>query len=142
MTDERNPGERGMSRQNYYDFRDRNEVFDELTVEGWSSVSLAGSEGEPQRVTAGIVAGNYFSTLGVTPAVGRGFLPDEDRVEGGHAARRRVAVWKRNRSGYVRHGARDSVDVGAGGELRACPPRDSYRAHHRATLRSLSYSDI
>ena len=82
VTDERNPGERGMSRQNYYDFRDRNEVLDAMTAEGWSSVSLAGGEGEPERVTAGVVTANYFSTLGVKPLVGRGFLPDEDRTEG------------------------------------------------------------
>jgi len=82
MTDARNPGERGTSRQNYYDFRDRNDVFDELTAEGWTYANLAGGEADPERVTAAVVAGNYFSTLGARPIVGRGFVAGEDRTEG------------------------------------------------------------
>ena len=31
-----------------------------------------------------VVSGNYFSALGVTPAVGRGFRPDEEQGEGTH----------------------------------------------------------
>jgi predicted permease len=82
MTDERNPGDRGASRQNFNDFRDRNDVFDELTAEGWTYASLADGVREPERVTAAVVAGNYFTTLGVRPIVGRGFVADEDRIEG------------------------------------------------------------
>jgi predicted permease len=33
--------------------------------------------GDPLRVFGGIVSGNYFSALGVHPALGRGFLPEE-----------------------------------------------------------------
>src|SRR5207344_2583725 len=29
-----------------------------------------------------MVSGDYFNVLGVTPALGRGFLPDEDKVPG------------------------------------------------------------
>jgi predicted permease len=82
MTDERNPGERGVSRQNYADFARRNDVLDSLTAEGFAYVNLAGNEGEPRRVGASVVAGNYFSTLGVKAILGRTFVPDEDRVEG------------------------------------------------------------
>jgi putative ABC transport system permease protein len=82
MTDERNPGERGISRQNFYDLRERNEVFDELTAEGSTYASLAGGEADPQRIIAAVVAGNYFSTLGAKPILGRGFVADEDRTEG------------------------------------------------------------
>jgi predicted permease len=82
MTDERNPGERGVSRQNYADFAGRNEVFDQLTAEGFTSVNLAGGEGEPQRVPASVVAGNYFTALGVKPVLGRTFTSDEDKTEG------------------------------------------------------------
>src|SRR5215468_1416563 len=34
---------------------------------------------EPERVQTGVVSANYFDTLGVTPVVGRAFLPGEDR---------------------------------------------------------------
>jgi predicted permease len=38
--------------------------------------------GSPRRIYGLIVSGNYFEMLGVPPAVGRGFLPDEDRAPG------------------------------------------------------------
>jgi macrolide transport system ATP-binding/permease protein len=82
MTDARNPGERGVSLKNFVDFRDRNEVFEAMTAEGFATVSLEGGNGEPDRVLAEIVAGNYFATLGVKPILGRTFLPEEDRTEG------------------------------------------------------------
>jgi len=34
--------------------------------------------GEPQRVQTGVVSDNYFTLLGVTPIIGRGFLPGEE----------------------------------------------------------------
>ena len=37
------------------------------------------------RVTGAVVSGNYFSALGVQPALGRFFAPDEDRTPGTHA---------------------------------------------------------
>jgi macrolide transport system ATP-binding/permease protein len=82
MTDARNPGERGVSLKNFVDFRDRNDVFEAMTAEGFATVSLEGGNGEPDRVLAEIVAGNYFATLGVKPILGRTFLPEEDRTEG------------------------------------------------------------
>src|SRR4029453_12360987 len=82
MTDARNPGERGISLKNFIDFRDRNDVFEAMTSEAFATVSLAGGNGEPDRVLAELVAGNYFATLGIKPILGRTFLPDEDRTEG------------------------------------------------------------
>jgi predicted permease len=38
--------------------------------------------GSPRRIYGLIVSGDYFEMLGVPPAVGRGFLPDEDRAPG------------------------------------------------------------
>lgn len=53
-----------------------------MTAEGWTYASLAGGASDPERVTAAVVAGNYFSTLGAKPIIGRGFVADEDRTEG------------------------------------------------------------
>lgn len=39
---------------------------------------------ESETLAAEIVTGNYFDLLGLEPAVGRGFLPEEDRVPGAH----------------------------------------------------------
>jgi predicted permease len=44
-------------------------------------VNLSGTD-QDERVTAGLASGNYFSVLGVTPALGRGFLPEEDQSPG------------------------------------------------------------
>jgi predicted permease len=43
-------------------------------------VSLGG--GEPERIWGQLATGNYFSLMGVQPVIGRGFLPEEDRVPG------------------------------------------------------------
>ena len=50
-------------------------------VAAWSKVSLSISTGgEGAAVYGNIVSGNYFSVLGVRPAIGRFFAPDEDRI--------------------------------------------------------------
>jgi hypothetical protein len=78
-----------------YLVRDRNEVFSGLLAYDEIPVALAGG-GAPERVRGAIVSGNYFSVLGVKPALGRAFGPDEDRSPGaapvaviGHA------LWKK-----------------------------------------------
>ena len=42
------------------------------------------STGSTERVRAELVSGNYFSTLGVAPAMGRALLEDDDRQLGTH----------------------------------------------------------
>jgi predicted permease len=44
---------------------------------GWES-NLTGA-GEPERIETSQVTANFFSILGVQPALGRTFLPDEDK---------------------------------------------------------------
>ncbi len=66
----------------YRDLRDQNTVFDGMFCR--FPVSLQISEaGRSDRVPAELVSGTYFSVLGVTPAVGRLFTPEEDRVANG-----------------------------------------------------------
>jgi predicted permease len=76
-----------LSYPNLEDFRRRNRVLTDLA--GYSpplplSLSIPGSSGEPQRVFAQLVTGNYFDVLGIRPAAGRFFAPDEDRTRGTH----------------------------------------------------------
>ena len=40
--------------------------------------------GQAERVQGMIVSGNYFTALRVRPALGRGFLPEEDKTPGTH----------------------------------------------------------
>ena len=81
--DERNPQMTfGTSRDNYIDIRDSNNVFDHTATSARIAVNLAGGTGQPERVTAELVSGNYFDTLATFPVIGRGFLPEEDQTAG------------------------------------------------------------
>jgi putative ABC transport system permease protein len=67
----------------YADLRDSNEVLSGLAANFQQPFSLSdGSQSE--RVIGQIVSGNYFAVLGVRPALGRFFLPEEDRTPGSH----------------------------------------------------------
>jgi predicted permease len=72
-----------VSRPNFLDYRDQNDVFEGMAAAGGTAVSLSGS-GEPEQLFAALVTGNYFSLLGVPMQLGRGFLPDEDITPGTH----------------------------------------------------------
>jgi len=67
----------GLSFPNYEDYRRQNEVFTGLVA--WLNVPLTWSGGaEPRQVQSFLVSANYFDVLGLMPAAGRFFLPDED----------------------------------------------------------------
>ncbi len=57
---------------------------DGLTAYSQRPFSIAVDGGESSRVVGQVVSGNYFDVLGVHPAVGRFFLPDEDVTPGTH----------------------------------------------------------
>jgi predicted permease len=61
----------------YRELRDANSVFSGLIGRQVSPVSIATSS-QPQRATAELVSGNYFSVLGINPVVGRLLTPDDD----------------------------------------------------------------
>ena len=84
-TDERNRGAflnlLPTSPLNYADYRKLDDVFTGLVAHQGVPLSFAG-KGEPEQIFGEIVSGDFFSVLGVTPVLGRGFLPDEDEVPG------------------------------------------------------------
>jgi len=79
--DPKNPGRWLVSYLNYKDYRDRNTVFSSLLMSSLLMVNFTGG-GDAQQLVGEIASANYFSTLGVQPVVGRGFLEEEDRVPG------------------------------------------------------------
>ncbi len=75
---------RGISFPEYREHR-ADSAFSGLLA--YSGVSLAlGSGGEPERINASVVTGNYFSTLRVPMELGRGFVPEEDGARNANPA--------------------------------------------------------
>jgi predicted permease len=68
---------------NYKDYRDRNQVFSGLIAYRIVVASLS-HNGNNERVWGTVVSWNYFDVLGVPPALGRGFLPEEDQTPNSH----------------------------------------------------------
>jgi predicted permease len=73
----------GNSYPDYADLRDRVQSFEGLAAMDGISVAFARRRDEPARGTFGLaVSANFFDVLRVRTALGRTFLPDEDRVAG------------------------------------------------------------
>lgn len=75
------PGRRddiGVSYPAFLDWRNRNHVFEGLSAFREDDFTLTG-KGEAAHLFGGVVSANTFSLLGVSPLLGRNFLPDEDQ---------------------------------------------------------------
>ena len=73
----------GVSYPNYRDLRDVSHAFDGLVAYQISSVSFARSRETVREMHRGaLVSDNFFDVLGVPPALGRTFRPEEGRVPG------------------------------------------------------------
>ncbi|MBX3280240.1 MAG: ABC transporter permease [Acidobacteria bacterium] len=104
----------GSSYPDYVSFRDRNQSFAGLVFYMPQPLSL-NVDGTNERAFGEIVSGNYFSVLGLRPALGRGFLPEEDRQPGAAP----VAVIS-HRLWLSRFGG-DSSTIGRGVKLNGQP---------------------
>lgn len=66
-----------VSAQDFLEYRRSNSVFASLSVVDSGDFNLTGG-GEPERLHGARVSAGFFSMLGVRPALGREFLPEED----------------------------------------------------------------
>ncbi|MGA7524670.1 MAG: ABC transporter permease [Acidobacteriaceae bacterium] len=71
-----------FSYPDYRDLRDANRTFSGILGYHHEWATLTGGE-SPQRIYAAQVTGNYFHVLGLQPALGRFFRPDEEARLGG-----------------------------------------------------------
>jgi putative ABC transport system permease protein len=72
-----------LSYPDYLDLRDRAQTFDGLVAYSVSVASFAAHTDQAAQSKLGlVVSGNFFDVLQLQPALGRFFLPDEDRVPG------------------------------------------------------------
>ncbi len=68
---------RPVAYPNYLDWRDRQTTFDDLAAYSLTEFTLSGN-GQAERIMGEVVTGNYISLLGVRPADGRAFTPEEN----------------------------------------------------------------
>src|SRR5215470_708611 len=84
-----------VSYPDYLDWKAQNHVFEDIAVYNrYQTFNLTGSE-HPERIAGGRATANLFSVLRVQPALGRGFLPEEDRPGKGRVAVLTDALWRR-----------------------------------------------
>lgn len=72
-----------LSYPDYVDLRDRNHTFDGLVAWQYGSFGFTPDRHVQPRIKYGLfVSGNFFQVLGVKPLLGRGIVPDQDKVPG------------------------------------------------------------
>lgn len=75
------PAEAFVSPPNFVAWREQNQVFSQLEAIAPQDFNLS-VNGEPQRVKGSVVTHGLFPMLGIRTALGRTFLPEEDRPGG------------------------------------------------------------
>jgi putative ABC transport system permease protein len=80
---------------NYLEMREQNHVFSDLAAYAGTDFTVSGDE-KTDRIAGELTSDNYFPLLGVTPVMGRSFLPEENKVPGTHAvAMIGFGLWQR-----------------------------------------------
>ena len=91
---------------NFVDWKARNYVFEDMAAVQGQIYAITG-DGAPEQVEGNPVTANLFPLLGMTPVLGRNFLPEEDRPGGPKVAMLSFRLWQQ------RYGADWSV-IGRG----------------------------
>lgn len=97
---ERNQPHVEVSLQDYEGWREGNRVFSDLALLAATDSDLALSGGDqPLHVRGRLVSANLFDVLGVSPALGRSFRPEEDRPDSQDVAVISHGFWQRRFGG-------------------------------------------
>jgi predicted permease len=84
-----------VSYPDYKDWKLRARVFDDIALYNpFRTMAMTGGE-LPERVGVGLATGNLFGVLGVSPIIGRHFLPDDDKPGAARVALVTSGFWKR-----------------------------------------------
>ena len=96
--------DRGVSYLDFKDWRDSSRAFAGLAVLAAGTMNVSDEGRPPERYLGAYVSANTFGLIGEKPAIGRGFLPEDDRPGAesvGPAGEQRLAEPLRRRR---RHG--------------------------------------
>jgi putative ABC transport system permease protein len=79
----------------FLDYRSQNKTFEQFAASSsmMLPMNLTGS-GEPERLSASAITGNYFDTFGVRPALGRGFSLENEKIGQDHVTVLSHAFWQ------------------------------------------------
>ena len=87
-----------FSTPDFLDYRERNQVFEALGGYSQNGATYLGPQGAEQ-VTVTVCSANMLDVLGVKPALGRVFLPDEDAPKADRKVVLTYAGWQRRLGG-------------------------------------------
>ena len=83
-----------VSAPNYFTWKRENRVFSDVAaLEPYANVNLTGKD-EPERVVANRVTADYFSVIGVAPALGRAFVNGDDQPGHDHVVLLDYRYWE------------------------------------------------
>jgi predicted permease len=78
---------------NFYDWKAQNRSFEDMAAATNDSFALTGGN-VPEEVDAKEITWNLFGVLGVKPALGRDFQPDDDRPGAAHVVMLSHSLWR------------------------------------------------
>ncbi len=79
---------------NYADWRDRNQVFEQMTAISKRAFNLTEGD-QPERVSGSRVTPSFFTVLGVKPSHGRAFTEEEGQLGHEQVALVKQSLWER-----------------------------------------------
>jgi putative ABC transport system permease protein len=90
--------EMSVAYPNFLDWREQNQTMEQIAAFRGANYILTGV-GEPERLDGRQVSAGFFNVLGVTPATGRNFSPDEDKPGAPPVAMISHGFWQRRLGG-------------------------------------------
>src|SRR5579864_9539117 len=85
----------GPSPLDIRDFSQNNHTFQQMVVyDTWRKNVSLGAENEPEQMAVGLVPGEYFEMLKVSPLMGRLFTPSENREGENYIAAISAELWR------------------------------------------------
>jgi putative ABC transport system permease protein len=94
----------GASPIDFYNWHDHNSTFDSMAAYAEGGANLSDGAGIRQRIRTANVTYNLLDVLGLKPALGRNFLPEEDKPKGAKVILLGYGLWQnlfRGDSGIV-----------------------------------------
>ncbi len=84
-----------VSYPNFVDWQRESRSFESLGALRWTAYDLTGG-GTPERLNGKMVSSGFFSTLGITPILGRDFEAQEDHVGANRVTLISEGLWRRH----------------------------------------------